>query len=186
MTFSGYILVFLIDMAAVTGQFRMPVAQYETRALMIEVLAAPAAFIMAIRTLLAKTACMNIITLMACDACLRCIAVLFPGNMAGCTLSHAMRALQQVIRFIMGKCFNIQLDYVCIATLVFAMAMIAFRIPRHPLSVNTLLLAYICIDLLMAASAQHSLALLAERLVAFSTLLLVFHVSFNNRPRFNQ
>jgi len=86
----------------------------------------------------------------------------------------------------MSKGFNIQLDYVCITTLVFAMAMIAFRIPCHPSSVNTLLLSYICVDLLVAASAQHSLALLAERLVAFSALLLVFHMTFNHRPRFNQ
>jgi len=93
MTFPGYILVFLVDVAAVTGQFRMLVAQYETRAFMIEVLAAPAVLIMAIRALLAKTACMNVIALMTCNACLRCIAVFCPGSMAGCTVSHTMRPL---------------------------------------------------------------------------------------------
>jgi len=86
----------------------------------------------------------------------------------------------------MSEGFDIQLDYVCVTPLVIAMAMIAFRILCHSLPMKTLLLLYIRVDFLMAVTAQHILALLAESLVAFFTLLLVFHMSLNHRPRFNQ
>jgi len=86
----------------------------------------------------------------------------------------------------MRKSFNIQLDYVCITALVIAMAMIAFCICCDPLPVKTLLLVYICVDLFVAVPTQHALILLAEGLVAFFALFLVFQVPFNHLTWINQ
>jgi hypothetical protein len=52
--------------------------------------------------------------------------------------------------------------------------------------VKALLLPYISVNLLVAVPAKHALALLAERLVAFFTLFLVFHVPLNKLAGFNQ
>jgi len=60
---------------------------------MIKFLTSPAALIMTIRTLFTQLACMNVITLMTCEAVLWCIAVFFFGNMAGCTVSYTMCTL---------------------------------------------------------------------------------------------
>jgi len=87
------ILVFLIGMTAITGQFRMLVPQYKVRFVMIEFLTFPAALIMTISALFTQSACMNVITLMTCEAIMRCIAVFFLSNMAGCTVSHTMCTL---------------------------------------------------------------------------------------------
>jgi len=92
-TFPRYILVSVVDVAAVTREFCMFIPQYEIRIIVIEFLAAPPVLGMAIRTLLTKPTHMDVIILMACNAVLWCIAEFFPGNMTGVTASHTMRAL---------------------------------------------------------------------------------------------
>lgn len=86
----------------------------------------------------------------------------------------------------MGKCLNIQLDNICIPALVVAMAMAAFGISCQSSPVNTLPLPDICVDFLVTVPAQQILTLLAEGLVAFFTVFLIFRMPLYYLPGLDQ
>jgi pyruvate/2-oxoglutarate/acetoin dehydrogenase E1 component len=86
--FPGYVLVTVIDMATVTGKFRMLFPKREIRVVVIKIPAGPAVFSMAIRAMYSKSTRMHVVILMACNAILWCVAKFFPGNMASCAASY--------------------------------------------------------------------------------------------------
>jgi hypothetical protein len=180
------VFVLLTDMTAVAIQVCMLAGQTKIRSVMVKLLIAPTTFIVAFRTIVTELFFVNVIFLVTINTCSRCVAVFLPTDMAGTATGPGVRPLQQKIRTFVIKCFNSQLDDICITPLVIGVAVFACSLPCHAPTMKSLPAAYVCTDLFMAIRTQAVLAFLAEWLMALAALFLVFSMSLHQLAGHNQ
>lgn len=144
------IFVLLVYMTAVAVQLYVLFTQSEVRLVVIKHRAPPAAFGMAISTLLAEGPLVDVIFSVARHADCRSVPIFFPLNMTGFTADNRVCALKRIICGVMVKGLAPQLDDICVAAFMVCMTVAAFGFPCLRTSMKTLPVDDVCIDFFMA------------------------------------
>jgi hypothetical protein len=125
-----------------------------------------------------------IVFFMTINTTRRCFSVFLPRCMAVAALNRAMFSLEDKIRGLMIKGFQIQLDDIRASSFMISVTMLAL-LPFHlevP-AMKPLLLFEVYAYRLMALQALHVLPTFFKQDMAFGTLRLIFGVPLNHGPR---
>lgn len=146
--------VLVADMTTVAFQFGMLFPQDKFCFVMIELRTSPVAFCVAVGTLFTQASLVDVILLMAgCTACGR-IPVFFSLQMAKTAGCHCMRPPERIVRDIMIKGFDTELDDIRITSLVICMTVSAFTALHTCTPVISLLAGDVSCNCFMTVMAE--------------------------------
>jgi hypothetical protein len=136
---------------------------------------------------LTQPAFMRLILLMAIDAERRRLAIGLGGFMAPLAALGPVRSLESEIGEAVIEGFAVERRDLRFASLMFGVAMFAFRIDDlRPAPVKTLPPLFVGRDLFMAVHAEFALRALRKGLMAIAAILFVFCVALNERARHDE
>jgi len=129
------VFVLLVDMAGIAGHFCMFSTQWKICLAVFKVIVMPGIHVVAVAAGFAKQPLVQVFVPVAINAVVRCVAIFSAAGVTSVTLEQQMPAFQRVVRGVVIKDLHIELDNVRLTSLMVRMAVFAFHITCHTVSV---------------------------------------------------